>query len=427
MKTKVQYDKMTKRIYFYTFGCKVNQVEIDHLKKKALSAGYIISGDLNNADIVVINSCTVTDKADKKYHSFIRKIKKNYPDITIVTTGCLPAIDKNIEDSDIIVPNEQKENLFYYINTKDSGKHADNTLINEKNAVGSSGKTRAFIKIQDGCDSYCSYCIIPFARGNSRSRDLQSIKAEFEEKLREGYKEIVLVGIHIGNYGKDTDVSFSDLVEELVNIPGDFRIRLSSIEVCEIDDKLIDLFEKYPNKICRHFHIPIQSATDKILSLMNRNYTVYEFTQTIKKIRSRLGDVNIGTDVIVGFPSETKEDFEHTVNNLYHMNFGYIHVFPYSERKGTKAAEMKDAVPVKIRKERAKFLRDVSEDLKFSYSKKYFGQKVRVLVESDGKGLTDSYLTVNLLNHAEKNTFVIAHIIGINIDGSLIGKVSYDQ
>ncbi|TYB33380.1 MAG: tRNA (N(6)-L-threonylcarbamoyladenosine(37)-C(2))-methylthiotransferase MtaB [Flexistipes sinusarabici] len=427
MNTKVQYDKITKRIFFYTFGCKVNQVEIDNLKKKALNAGYAISEDLNNADIVVINSCTVTDKADKKYHSLIRKIKRNYPDIIIITTGCLPEIEKNLENSDIIVPNEQKENLFHYINTEGSDKNADNSLMNDIHAVGSPGKTRAFIKIQDGCNSYCSYCIIPFARGNLKSRDLQSIKAEFEEKLREGYKEMVLVGIHIGNYGKDTDVRFSELVEELVNLSGDFRIRLSSIEVSEVDDKLIELFENYPRKICRHFHIPIQSATDKILSLMNRNYTVNEFSQTINKIRSRLGDINIGTDVIVGFPSETKEDFDHTVDNLYRMNFGYIHVFPYSERKGTKAAEMKAVVPPKTRKERAKFLRDVSENLKFSYSKKYFGQKVRVLVESDGKGLTDSYLTVNLLNHAEKNTFVHAHIVGVNIDGSLMGQVIDEQ
>jgi len=204
---------MTKRIFFYTFGCKVNQVEIDNLKKRALNAGYVISEDLNNTDIVVINSCTVTDKADKKYHSLIRKIKKDYPGITIVTTGCLPAIEKNLKDSDIIVPNEQKENLFHYISPEDSGKNADNTLINGEYAVGSSGKTRAFIKIQDGCNSYCSYCIIPFARGNLKSRDVQSIKAEFEEKLREGYKELVLVGIHIGNYGKDIDASFSDLLK----------------------------------------------------------------------------------------------------------------------------------------------------------------------------------------------------------------------
>jgi len=423
MKTKVQYDKMTKRIYFYTFGCKVNQVEIDHLKKKALNAGYTISEDLNNADIVVINSCTVTDKADKKYHSFIRKIKRNYPDITIVTTGCITSMEKELANSDIIVPNEQKENLVNYLGSEDEDNLKYHPTDIYENNFQYTQKTRAFIKIQDGCDSYCSYCIIPYARGNLKSRDIQSIKMEFEEKLREGYKEIVLVGIHIGNYGKDADVSFSDLVEELVSLPGDYRLRLSSIEVCEVDDKLIDLFERYPRKICRHFHIPIQSATDKILSLMNRNYTVNAFTQTIKKIRSRLGDVNIGTDVIVGFPSETKEDFDHTVNNLYQMNFGYIHVFPYSERKGTKAAEMKDAVPVKTRKERAQFLRDVSEDLKFSYSKKYFGQKVRVLVESDSKGLTDSYLTVNLLNHAEKNTFVNAQIIGINVDGTLMGKV----
>jgi len=427
MNTKVQYDKMTKRIFFYTFGCKVNQVEIDNLKEKALNSGYTISEDLKHTDIVVINSCTVTDKANKKFHSLIRKIRKNHPDVTIVTTGCLPEIENNLEDSDIIVPNKYKENLFQYIGNEGSGENAKNSIMKNKGTSGSAGKTRAFIKIQDGCDSYCSYCIIPFARGNLKSRDPKSIKAEFEEKLKEGYREVVLVGIHIGNYGKDAHVSFSELVEELVQMPGDFRIRLSSIEVTEIDDRLIDLFEKYPRKICRHLHIPIQSSTDKILYLMNRKYTVSEFSQTVKKIRSRLKDVNIGTDVIVGFPSETKEDFDNTAYNLYHMNFGYIHVFPYSERKGTKAAGMKDVVPPKIRKERAKFLRDVSEDLKFSYSKKFFGKKVRVLVESDGKGLTDSYLTVNLLNYAEKNTFVHAHIIGINIDGSLMGKVIDDQ
>lgn len=423
MNAKVQYTNSGKRIFFYTFGCKVNQVEMDYLKNKALSAGYSISDDLTDADMVIINSCTVTDSAAKKYHSFVRKIKKNYPNITIVTTGCLSEIEKHLKGSDIIVPNEQKENLLRYISTEDSGKHAKGTLVNGENTTRLLGKTRAFIKIQDGCDAYCSYCIIPYARGGLKSRSVQSIKNEFVDKLREGYKEVVLVGIHIGNYGKDIGVKLFELIEELANLPGDFRIRLSSIEMHEVDDKLIDLFENYPDKICRHLHIPIQSATDKILSLMNRNYTVSEFSQTIKKIRYRLGDINIGTDVIVGFPSETKKDFEHIVNNLYRMNFGYMHVFPYSERKGTKAAEMKDVVPPKIRKERAKLLRGVSEDLKFSYAKKHFGQKVRVLVESGGKGLTDSYSTVKFLSYAEKNTFVHARIVGVNADGSLMGVV----
>lgn len=428
MNTKVQYDKMTNRIFFYTFGCKVNQVEIDSLKRKAVNAGYTISDSLDEADILVINSCTVTDKADKKYHSFVRKVKREYPGIITITTGCLPEVEKNLENSDIIVPNDEKGNLLNYINPEncDTGGHINDSFQNSVNAFQYTGKTRAFIKIQDGCDSYCSYCIIPFARGNLKSRDMQDIKSEFEEKLNDGYKELVLVGIHIGNYGKDKNINFSDLIAELVNFSGDYRIRLSSIESCEIDDQLLSLFEKFPDKICRHFHMPIQSASDKILSLMNRKYTVGEFKHSVEKIRDRLGNVNIGTDVIVGFPSETEEDFNQAINNLYDINFGYIHVFPYSERKGTKASEMADTVPLKIRKERAKYLREVSEDLKFSYAKKHFGQKLKTLVESDGKGLTDDYLTVNLLNNAERNTFVDVLITGVNVDGSLTGKVVND-
>lgn len=411
------------KVFFYTQGCKVNQVETENLKLDAESKNICVVNTIDESDIVIINSCAVTDNAVKKFKNFIKKTKTNFPDKKIAITGCGADMlkEKGKDLADIVITNSGKTNIFDYI-LKEKDNFEDIEFVEHfeefsENLV--KDKTRGYLKIQDGCDAYCSYCIIPSLRGKPRSRKIESVIAAFKNFIASGYKEVVLVGIHIGKYGKDINSSLNDLLKELVKIDGDFRIRLSSLEVNEINDELIHLILTN-KKFCPHFHIPLQSGSDKILKLMNRKYTKNEFIQVVRKIKQINPDAIVGGDVIVGFPGEGESEFEETKETIFNAGLNYIHVFPYSEREGTKAVTMPDSVPIKTRNDRAKQLREISESLKFNFAKRFFGKEVEVLVEKGNKGLTGNYLESEILTEEVRNTFINGRVVSVTFDGNLI-------
>ncbi|MCB4205334.1 tRNA (N(6)-L-threonylcarbamoyladenosine(37)-C(2))-methylthiotransferase MtaB [Deferribacterales bacterium Es71-Z0220] len=411
------------KIYFYTQGCKVNQVETENLKLDAETKNISIVNTIEDSDIVIINSCAVTDNAVKKFKTFIKKTKTKFPDKKIAITGCGADMlkEKGKDLADLVITNSGKADIFEYIIKEKDNFNDIETIehFEEFNENLVRDKTRGYLKIQDGCDAYCSYCIIPSLRGKPRSRKIESVISAFRSFIANGYKEIVLVGIHIGKYGKDINSSLKDLLKELSEIEGRYRIRLSSLEVNEIDDELIHLILTN-NKFCPHFHIPLQSGSDKILTRMNRNYSKNEFIQTVKKIKRINPDAIVGGDVIVGFPGEGETEFEETKQTIFDAGLNYIHVFPYSEREGTKAVTMPDSVPVKIRNERARHLREIAESLKFNFAKKFFGREVEILVEKDNKGLTNNYLEAEILTNEVRNTFIKGKVISVTFDGNLI-------
>ena len=389
--------------YIYTLGCKVNSYESAVIKDKLIESGFIESD--KSADILIINTCTVTNEADKKSLKMVRQARKNDNSIVIVC-GCFSQINENEIDADIIIGNKNKSKIVDYINEfiKNKKKIVDIYDIKdipfEKMELTNFDKTRAFIKIQDGCNNYCSYCIIPYSRGNVRSKSKEDIFSEVCNLIKDGHKEIVLTGIHTGHYGFD-DYSLSDLLNDLCKFDLE-RIRISSIEITEITDELLSVIKN--NKIIvDHMHIPLQSGSNEILKLMNRKYDKEYFINKIKRIRKIRPDISITTDVIVGFPNETDELFNETIETIKQINFSKIHVFPYSRRKGTIADTMDNQVDEKIQKERVLNLINLSKKLEINYMNKFINKKVSVLTEvyKDGYliGHTGNYLLVKFLGN----------------------------
>lgn len=416
------YNEM--KVTFQTFGCKVNLVETENLKTKAISEGFVYVDSLEDADVIIVNSCAVTDNAEKKSEQYLKKIKKKYPDKKIALTGCMAELRKKSSNADFIITNSGKADIFQHIIDNKNHLEPISNLdhYTESFNGGIIDKTRGFLKIQDGCDNYCSYCIIPFLRGKPRSKSEEKIVDEFYSMLKSGFKEIVLVGIHIGKYGIDTGTSMYDLLKKLTNFEGNFRIRLSSIELNELSEELLDLII-HCDRICKHLHIPLQSASDKVLKLMNRRYQFKDFLEKVNIIKKLSPSMTIGTDLIVGFPGETDEDFEEIYDNIYKSSIDYLHVFPYSEREGTVAAKMTEKIDEKTKSHRSEKLRLLSESKKFNAAKKLFGKEVKVLTEKENKGLTDNYFEVLLNKDLPQNRFITAKIIGITFDGSLIGDI----
>ena len=413
-----------RKITFHTFGCKVNLVETENLKEKASQEGFSYIDNIEESDIVVINSCAVTDTAEKKSINYIRKLKQKHPEKKIVVTGCLAELKKDqLSNADIIVTNIDKDEIFKYIKEERNLLTPIDSLDYYKESFPNSiiDKTRGFLKIQDGCNAFCSYCIIPYLRGKPRSKDENQIFHEFTELVKKGFKEIVLVGIHVGKYGIDTGTNLKNLLKKLINIEGDFRIRLSSIEINEFDDEMIDLILK-SEKICNHLHIPLQATTNKILKMMNRDYTYEQFESKIRQIKKKDNFCTIGTDIITGFPGETDEDFQIGYDNLLTLPIDYMHVFPFSERKGTKAASMPNKVNPQIKKKRSEMLRQLSESKRYNSAKRLFGKEIKVLTEKGNKGITENYFEVQLLEDIEPNRFIITKVVGVSFDGELVGK-----
>ena len=390
-----------------TFGCKVNQYESNMMKEKMLSSNFFYEENMSDANIIIVNTCSVTNVADKKCLKMIRKIKREYPNALLVVAGCSSQNNQNIYealDIDILLGNKDKskiaELIKEYLDTEkkyvkfynERNLDFEDMLINDYNHV------RAFVKIEDGCDNFCSYCIIPFVRGSVRSKDFDTVIKEAKLLTEHGHKEIVLTGIHTGHYMSNNH-DLTDLINELSKIDDLLRIRISSIEITELNDKFLEML-KINKKVCNHLHIPLQAGSDEILKRMNRKYDLAYYEEKINKIRGIRPDISITTDIIVGFPYETDELFSETLEFSKKMNFSKIHVFPYSIRVGTAAASMPNQVDEVTKKVRVKKLMALSEKQEKEYYEKFKGKELDILVEECDNnvsiGHTSNYLMVTL-------------------------------
>ncbi len=386
-----------------TLGCKVNMYESNVMISLLKKAGYQI-GNKNDSDIdiVIINTCTVTNKADSKSLKTVRQLVKKYPKAYTIVVGCSAQNDASkfkIEGVDLVIGNVGKSQIVNYIKDKVKGVIIEKIEKQpfENMQITRFNQTRAYVKIEDGCNNFCSYCIIPYVRGDIRSKPLNKVLEEVTNLVKQGYKEVVLTGIHTGHYGADINVSFSSLLEKLVLIPNLERLRISSIEITELNKDILSLLEKY-QVLVDHFHIPLQSGCDATLKRMNRKYDTKYFINKVNEIRKIRPDISLTTDVIVGFPGETKEEFQKTVETIKKINFSKIHVFPYSARKGTKAEQMENQVDEKTKKRRVDILLNLSKELEKKYALKFIGKEVVFLPEIEKNGFiighTGNYLLI---------------------------------
>ena len=401
---------MAKKVAFLTLGCKTNQYETNGMMQQFLDAGYEICNADEEPDIYIVNTCTVTNIADRKSRQSLRKVK-NKKDTIVIAVGCYAQVAKdtlqNMPEIDIILGNKEKKNIIKYIEDYEISKNkiVDVANINmqqdfdEYGCITYTEKARTTIKIQDGCNNFCSYCLIPYARGRVRSRNKENILEEARKIANKGIKEIVLTGIHIASYGKDFNEEYElvDLLEDLNKIEGIERIRLGSLEPTIITEEFVERLTKL-DKICNHFHLSLQSGCDETLKRMNRKYTTKEFREVVKRLRDNIKDVNLTTDIIVGFPGETEEEFNTTYEFLKEIKFYKMHIFKYSKRDGTIAATMPNQIDGNIAEQRSKKLIELSERNQKEYEKKYAGKEVEVLFEEkQGEywvGHTTNYMLV---------------------------------
>lgn len=402
----------------YTLGCKVNTYESEYVINKLKEAGYIIKDYSDFCDIYIINTCTVTNNSDSKSKKIINQAIKNNSNACIVAMGCFIAANPEYRNPniDIYIGNKDKSKIVelldeYFKNKGPIIKETKERLHEFEDMYIETfpGRTRAFVKIQDGCDNFCSYCIIPFVRGKCRSKKKEKVIEEISKLVENGYKEVVLTGIHTGSYGVDLDTSFADLLRDIIKIDGLKRLRISSIEATELNDDVLSIL-KESNILVDHLHIPIQAGSDEILKKMNRKYDLDYFKNKIKEIRSIRPDISISTDIIVGFPGENKTLFNKSIETCREIAFSKLHVFPYSERKGTLSSRMPDKIDNSTKKERARELIKVSQELEISYMKKYLNKEVEVLIEEykDGYsyGHTGNYLHVKIKGKYPHNELV---------------------
>ena len=430
---------MRKKVAFVSLGCKVNQYETNAMSQEFVEAGYDVVDFNDVADIYVVNTCTVTNMADRKSRQMLRRVKEISPEAVLVATGCYAQVGKDelekIEDIDLIIGNNEKKDIVEIIeNYQNEVNSIITDVMHQKDYVefGTTTyteKTRAVVKIQDGCDRFCSYCIIPYARGRVRSRKIENIIKEVEQIVDNGMKEIVITGIHIASYGKDFnyEITLIDLLEELNKIEGLKRIRLGSIEPTIITEEFVNRLSKL-EKICDHFHLSLQSGCDETLKRMNRRYTCHEFENGTKILREKFPNAALTTDIIVGFPGETDEEFNKTYEFLKRVAFYKMHVFKYSQRKGTKAAVMPNQIDGTIKEERSKTLLQLSDENEEMYNSKYIGRQVEVLFEEkDGefyKGHTTNYIEVFAKGDNLENKIVTVMVNESNKE-NLVGDVCF--
>ena len=405
------------RFAVVNLGCKVNAYETEGVARKLEAAGFERVEWEEPAEITVIFTCAVTNTAAAKSRKMIHRARRKHPEGIVAVAGCYAQIDPDaLEDADILVGSKHKPQLAEYIQqaVRDHKRIVD--VSDLKDAAFEllpvdhfSGRTRAFLKIQDGCNQFCSYCVIPYARGHERSMD-PAMVVEEAKKISASHKEIVLTGIHTGRYGREYGITLTDLLKRiLTKVPALERLRISSIEVTELDEAFLDLFESEP-RIARHLHIPLQAGSDEVLRRMKRPYTTEDYYNKVCEIRSRVPDVSISADLMTGFPSETDELFASSLEFIRQCKLSFLHVFPFSVRNGTAAAGMKDQIDVAVRKERARTCIALSDELYDAYKDSMIHKPVEVLLETETTGHTSEYLEVTMAQPGIPGTIIPAVI-----------------
>ena len=408
-----------------TLGCKVNLYESEYVINELKKAGYEIEDFSSFCDVYIINTCTVTNTSDTKSRKMIKRAIRQNPNACVVAMGCFIEANKDYKEDglDIVIGTKDKSKIVEILDEWFKKRQEIRDLYNKEADEFEdmyiddfSKRTRAFVKIQDGCENFCSYCIIPFVRGKCRSKDESKVIEEITSLVNNGYQEVVLTGIHTGNYGVDLNITFADLLKKIVKIKGLKRLRISSIEPIEITDEVLEVI-KESNIIVDHLHIPLQAGSDEILKEMNRKYNLDEYKEIIKKVRNIRKDISISTDIIVGFPKETDKLFQKTIDTAREIGFSKIHVFPYSKRKNTKAADMTEQIDESIKKQRARTLIKVSKELEIKYFEKFIGKNLDVLIEREKEdfsyGHTSNFLHVKIKGKYKSNTFVKVKLIKI--------------
>lgn len=403
-----------------TLGCKVNTYESELIHGLFVRKGYVYDED--NADIYVVNTCTVTNMSDRKSRQIIHGIRNNHKDSIIVVCGCYSQNAYNTGklddiDADIILGNKDKSKIVEYVEDYLKNKVAKKVFYDimdvpfeNMELVNTFDRTRAFVKIEDGCENYCTYCIIPYVRGKVRSKDHNLVIEEVTNLVNNGYKEIVLTGIHTGHY-VDGDYNFASLLKNLINIKGLIRLRISSIEINELTDEVLDIF-KNSSILVPHLHIPLQSGSDRILKEMNRKYDKKYFIDRINYIRSIKPDVSITTDVIVGFPTESEEEHLESMDTIRKIGFTKVHTFPYSDRYGTPASEMSGKIDGNVKKRRVKEIIELSSELERKFYEKFYNRQLDVLFEEEKDGYFIGH-TANFIKVKVKGNYKINEIFSV--------------
>lgn len=402
------------KIAFYTLGCKVNQADTASMENLFLRSGHQLVSFDGEADVYIINTCVVTNTGQRKSRQTIHRAIRKNPNALIVVTGCYPQTAaeevKAIAGVDMIIGNQDRAQIVQLVEERLAHRQTDtldavhkltaSTAFEEMAAGDITDKTRAFLKIQEGCNQFCTYCIIPYARGPLRSRSLESIRTETQRLISAGFKEIVLIGIHLGCYGKENPdgPTLYDAVKTVLDVPGVQRLRLGSLESVEVEPRLLTLMQE-DARFCRHLHLPLQSGCDKTLQAMHRPYTTAKFKTLLADIKTKVPDIAITTDVIVGFPGETEVDFETTCKFAESCGFSKMHIFPFSARKGTPAEKFAGAVTEAVKKERADILGKIDETMHKTFLQAMVGQTAEVLFEQPAgedyfEGLTGNYQRV---------------------------------
>ena len=434
---------MKKTVSFYTLGCKVNQYETNAMEQQFIKNNYEIVENTQKADIYVINTCTVTNMAERKSRQMLRRVKEINPSAVLVVCGCYAQVAKNeleqIPEIDIILGINEKNEIVQIVENyiekmaeqdKKSQKAEIDDVSKQKEFldfgdVTYTEKNRAVVKVQDGCNMFCSYCIIPYARGRIRSRKIESVVSEIEKIAKEGIKEVVITGIHVASYGKDFDnentskkIRLIDLLEAINKIDGIDRIRLSSLEPTIVDEEFATRLSKL-DKICDHFHLSLQSGCDETLKRMNRKYTTQIYRDAVATLRKYYPEASFTTDVIVGFPGETDEEFAKTYEFLKEIDFYRLHVFKYSPRRGTVAEKMPNQIDGNKKEERSDKLIVLSNSTENKHNQSYIGKTVKVLFEEfeDGffKGHTTNYMMVKVAGEEEQSDKFVNKILDVKI------------
>ena len=428
------------KVGVYTLGCKVNTYESEYIISELKKSGFTINSFDDVNDVYIINTCTVTNTSDSKSKKMIRHARKLNKDACIVAVGCFIEYNKDkieelMPEIDIIIGNKDKNKIVDLINEFFKNKEKIKDLYDDFDSSfedmyidSFNTRTRAFVKIQDGCENFCSYCVIPRVRGKCRSKKKEVALKEIETLVNNGYKEIILTGIHTGNYGVDLGITFADLLRDIVKIEGLKRLRISSIEITEINNEILDIIKN--NKvIVDHFHIPIQSGSDKVLKVMNRKYDTTKFKEIIKKLREINPNVSITTDIITGHPGENDAEFENTIKTLKEIEFSKLHVFPYSVRDNTPSSKLPQ-IPEYVKKTQTDKLLELSKEFEIKYMKKFISKNLEVLIEvsKDGYsyGHTTNYLAVKVIGTYKSSTLLNVKLINIEYP-YIYGEVVEDE